>query len=168
MPGDVELVGVDVHPCCGNGVLDESGCGQVGGSPCEQCDDGNDDAGDGCSALCRIEGRYLPIGCGDGTVQAGLGEECDRNDDAPCRGRCRPDCTCPRFVRGDVDADGDLDPRDFAVLRACLSGPAQDFMGKECAALDQDGDGRIDLRDFHGFQNCFAGADVLASSACGN
>ncbi|MFQ5514501.1 MAG: DUF4215 domain-containing protein [Myxococcota bacterium] len=37
----------------------------------EECEDGNDQNEDGCSADCQME--Y----CGDGILQAGLGEECD-------------------------------------------------------------------------------------------
>jgi cysteine-rich repeat protein len=47
---------------CGNGVVEEN----------EQCDDGNRNDGDGCSASCSLE---VTSGCGDG-VQ-GEGEECD-------------------------------------------------------------------------------------------
>ena len=49
---------------CGNGVLE----------PGEECDDGNDNSGDGRSSTCRVEG---PGGgdCGDGVLE--LGEECD-------------------------------------------------------------------------------------------
>jgi cysteine-rich repeat protein len=48
---------------CGNNIL-EAG---------EECDDGNTNNGDGCSAQCKIE---IPISfCGDGTVDAG--EQCD-------------------------------------------------------------------------------------------
>jgi cysteine-rich repeat protein len=47
---------------CGDGILD----------PGEECDDGNNETGDGCSPSCFLEGF-----CGDGTVQVGQGEECD-------------------------------------------------------------------------------------------
>lgn len=167
-PGDVELVGVDVHPCCGNGVLDVSGCGQAGGAPCEECDDGDVLPGDGCSPLCRIEGRVIPIGCGDGAVQAGLGEQCDRNDDAACPARCKPDCTCPRFVHGDIDFDGDLDLDDFSGLRDCLSGPANPYGDSPCASFDRNSDHRVDLLDFRAFQGCFSGSGVPASVSCEN
>lgn len=48
-------------PVCGNNMV-ESG---------EQCDDGNTQAGDGCSPTCQTE---IPV-CGNGIVD--LGEECD-------------------------------------------------------------------------------------------
>jgi len=82
--------GIDGGPvgCCGNGILD----------PGEQCDDGNTNNGDGCSATCQIETGWqcpapgqvcMPCGtnacdagpaghCGDGIVQTG--EECDCGD----------------------------------------------------------------------------------------
>jgi cysteine-rich repeat protein len=46
---------------CGDGLLD----------PVEQCDDGNNNDGDGCNSLCIIEF------CGDGVLQPDLTEECD-------------------------------------------------------------------------------------------
>ncbi|MDH3486150.1 MAG: C25 family cysteine peptidase, partial [Myxococcales bacterium] len=49
-------------PICGNGAV---------ATP-EECDDGNIQDGDGCSATCTLEG---PPTCGDGRVW--LGEECD-------------------------------------------------------------------------------------------
>jgi uncharacterized repeat protein (TIGR01451 family) len=118
-PGDIQLLGVDVHPCCGNGKLETSGCSQgPGGTPCEQCDDGNTVAGDGCSPLCRIEGPPKPLGCGDGIVQIGLGEQCDDGNNVPGDG-CEPDCTLtPKGATGtlcvlkfnDLNGNGVQDP----------------------------------------------------------
>lgn len=163
-PGDIELLGVDIHPCCGNGVMDTGGCGQGVGTPCEGCDDGNNLAGDGCSPLCRIEGRTIPIGCGDGTTQAGFGEQCDGTDDVACRGLCQADCTCPRFIRGDRDGDGDLDLDDFTEMPDCMSGPGSPYGDIDCAIFDGHVDDYIDLLDFQRFQACFAGPDVAASN----
>jgi uncharacterized protein (TIGR03382 family) len=42
---DVCLVGLSKLPKCGDGILD----------PDEQCDDGNDFDGDGCSSDCKLE-----------------------------------------------------------------------------------------------------------------
>jgi len=66
---------------CGDGNLDAG----------EECDDGNDVGGDGCSADCREE--Y----CGDGVVQDGgvgqePGEECDDGNNADGDG-CSADCS---------------------------------------------------------------------------
>jgi cysteine-rich repeat protein len=62
---------------CGNGVLD----------PGEQCDDGNNLDGDGCSADC-----LLPS-CGDGILDAG--EACDDGNNIDGDG-CDADCSIDR------------------------------------------------------------------------
>lgn len=49
---------------CGDGHLDSG----------EQCDDGNNVSGDGCSATCTIEQAPQPV-CGNGAVETG--EQCD-------------------------------------------------------------------------------------------
>ena len=57
--------GAELSPvACGDGTLDVS----------EECDDGNVDNGDGCSAQCTIEIPTGPV-CGDGVVEAP--EACD-------------------------------------------------------------------------------------------
>jgi cysteine-rich repeat protein len=50
------VVGLSKLPKCGDGVLD----------PDEQCDDGNDFDGDGCSADCKLE-IYASGGCATGS-----------------------------------------------------------------------------------------------------
>ena len=85
---------------CGDGVVEaDEG---------EACDDGNTDAGDGCSAVCAVEDGYVCGGepstcstvCGD-NIQAGL-EACDdgnaETEDCAyglqsCNNICRADCT---------------------------------------------------------------------------
>src|SRR5262245_60659552 len=76
-------------PICGDGTTDvEQG---------EECDDGNNQGGDGCNPGCK-----LPV-CGDGTVDAG--ELCD--DGNPTDGdSCESDCTLPSCGNGIVDAVG--------------------------------------------------------------
>jgi cysteine-rich repeat protein len=57
----------------------------------EECDDGNNTDGDGCSADCKDE--Y----CGDGTVQPGLNEECDdgnNTDGDGCSSTCDLETEC--------------------------------------------------------------------------
>ena len=61
----IQLTARDL-PCeafCGNGQVD---------TPEEECDDGNNEDGDGCSAICELESF-----CGDGILDTDLGEECD-------------------------------------------------------------------------------------------
>ena len=77
---------VDCDGCSASCALEAApNCGD-GNQVCgEQCDDGNNISGDGCSATCVIE--Y----CGDGILQAGLGEVCDEGGDtATCDGDCTP------------------------------------------------------------------------------
>ncbi len=77
---------------CGNGP----GPGPIGTpEPGEECDDGNNTSGDGCSWDCQLEG------CGNGLLEAG--EDCDDGNGVSGDG-CRNNCTiedCP---------DGILDP----------------------------------------------------------
>jgi cysteine-rich repeat protein len=63
-------------PECGNGVRE----------PCEQCDDGNTDPGDGCSATCMVEQAGQ---CGNNEVEPG--EECDDGNNLNGDG-CSADC----------------------------------------------------------------------------
>jgi len=81
-------------------------CGNGARSPDEECDDGDADDGDGCSAACLVEAGWLcvtpghpcaPI-CGDGVVLGA--EECDDGDlekDDGCNAGCRnePGYACP-------------------------------------------------------------------------
>ena len=58
--------------------------------PPEECDDGNGRNGDGCSSNCRSENGS----CGDGVVQALLGEQCEPSSHDPnlpylCTAECR-------------------------------------------------------------------------------
>jgi cysteine-rich repeat protein len=69
-------------PVCGNGIVEGS----------EECDDGNTSSGDGCADDCTVEF------CGDGVLQAGLGEDCDdgntRNGDG-CSSSCMVEVSGP-------------------------------------------------------------------------
>ena len=85
-------VACDVDPC-GDGLFD----GFVG----EECDDGNNDDGDGCSAICTLEDGFectveggmtvcVALECGDGVI--GTGETCDDGNTDDEDG-CAADCT---------------------------------------------------------------------------
>jgi MYXO-CTERM domain-containing protein len=131
----------------------------------EECDDGNDDADDGCSA-CTIEGGWAchaPDGvsicqrtCGDGLVD--VAEECDEgsgNDDvAPnaCRTNCRR-AGCGDGVIDDGESCDDGDMNDDATPNACRTtcapascgdgvvddGEACDPRTGECSVCSNDG-----------------------------
>ncbi|MGD8759696.1 MAG: DUF4215 domain-containing protein [Anaerolineales bacterium] len=75
---------------CGDGNLDLG----------EECDDGNNEPGDGCSPDCMLE--LPPPCCGDGRLDQG--EECDDGNNEPGDG-CSPDCTLEPYC-----GDGILDP----------------------------------------------------------
>jgi cysteine-rich repeat protein len=72
-----------VSSACGDGVVNQ---------PREECDDGNNEDGDGCTADCLDEF------CGDGIANNQPNEWCDGNDDELCPGACEPDCTCSGFI----------------------------------------------------------------------
>jgi cysteine-rich repeat protein len=64
-----------IHLSCGNSALE----------PGEECDDGNDEDGDGCSAHCFVEF------CGDSSVNNAPNEECDDGNNLDGDG-CSADC----------------------------------------------------------------------------
>jgi cysteine-rich repeat protein len=76
---------------CGNGVI----------SPDEQCDDGNNQSGDGCSADCQSLET-----CGNGAIDPAAGEQCDDQNTADGDG-CQHDCKLPAC--GDGVKDTSLD-----------------------------------------------------------
>ncbi len=71
-----------VEVCCGDGQLDDG----------EDCDDGNNIDGDGCSAECTFE----PF-CGDGNLDDG--EECDDGNNIDGDG-CSANCTTEEDFAG--------------------------------------------------------------------
>jgi two-component system OmpR family response regulator len=84
-----------VLPKCGDNIIDN---GQTYG---EECDDGNNNSGDGCDSACLVEDGYQCSGepsvceeiatpvCGDGIVQTG--EACDDGNSDSNDG-CNEDC----------------------------------------------------------------------------
>jgi cysteine-rich repeat protein len=142
--GDLQIVGLSIGPCCGNGVLDREGCSAgPGGTPCESCDDGNSVGGDGCNALCQIEGRTRPLGCGDGIVQPGFGESCDDGnaiDGDGCDSNCTPTgcgngivtagiVTASDVRTGEQCDDGNHDPLDGCEPDCTLTRPPGPCVG---------------------------------------
>lgn len=134
------------RPCwyCGDGRLD----------PREECDDGNEVGGDGCSALCQIEhGHACTVSwcmtssfCGDGIVTDG--EACDDGNRTPggasgigCRIDCQaiePGWYCPFSGQpckplgtpsASIDA-GICGDADAPCLSTCGNGTLDD--GEEC------------------------------------
>ncbi len=72
-------------PTCGNGVREA----------CEDCDDGNQTDGDGCSSSCEVEQSV----CGNGVKEPG--EECDDGNRTDGDG-CSADCTTEQHQQSDA------------------------------------------------------------------
>ena len=60
-------------------------------------------------------------------------------------------------VPGDMDGDGEVDLKDYELLRPCLTSPGASGVGPNCSAGRFDGDLDIDLKDIAGFQLGFTG-----------
>ena len=78
-------------PYCGDGKINQN---------IENCDDGNNVNGDGCSNLCKVEPFYLcsaqpsvcKWSCGDSIYQPETGEKCDNGNstvDDGCSNNCQ-------------------------------------------------------------------------------
>ncbi len=116
----------------------------------EQCDDGNNTSGDGCTEFCQREK------CGDGVVQPNLMEECDPNS-PPCNHEaaqsnevcvdpemCTPTCMIARCGDGVVNKSL-TDEGGNPVLEACDDGNHFDGDGcaSDCSVMEFCGDGVI-------------------------
>ncbi len=94
-------------PDCGNTVVDSG----------EECDDGNNISGDGCTAACLDEF------CGDGVVNDNGAEQCDNgaanSDTTP--DSCRTDCRNPSCGDGVVDLGEECDDANTDETDGCTS-----------------------------------------------
>ncbi len=116
---------------CGDGLLSSG----------EECDDGNTNSGDGCSADCVVEF------CGDGIAQGGLNEECDDGNTIPgdgCDDQCKieqkPTPTpSPTPTPQDPCGNGSIEPGEQCELASdcpLLGGPGPNGVG--CAMYGAD------------------------------
>jgi cysteine-rich repeat protein len=125
-------------------------CGDgVPGLPEEQCDDGNTQAGDGCSPACQIEESACDNGLdddGDGAIDYPADDGCtgpsDRSEGYDCQDGI------------DNDGDGFI---DYPADPGCGSAVSKSESPQCNAGLDNDGDGAIDFP-----------ADTLCRSAFDN
>lgn len=98
-------VELTIEPLCGDGHTTQS----------EICDDGNTDAGDGCSATCTIETKYVCdqrspsncMMCHDGCIECyspNMCTVCDGDHELEKSGRCRDkkDFLLPSLVEGGI------------------------------------------------------------------
>jgi cysteine-rich repeat protein len=91
---DVENIDfANYFPTCGNDILDSG----------EQCDDGNLDDGDGCSAIC--ENEIPDPTCGDGNLDPG--ESCDNGPTNGDHAICSDQCTLNPQCNDGIDNDDD-------------------------------------------------------------
>ena len=120
-----------VRTVCGNGVREGS----------EQCDDGNNNTGDGCSPFCRNEpicpaaGGACASACGDGlllAVDIANGQECDDGNTVSGDG-CSADCkiekgyTCGRVLDTPNPFRLPIVLRDFKAFTELNNGGHPDF-----------------------------------------
>ena len=94
------IITAETDPVCGDGQREGT----------EECDDGNNASGDGCTNTCVLE----PY-CGDGVVD--VAEECDDGNNAAgdsCSAACaiEPFCGDGTVDPGEQCDDGDRDPSD--------------------------------------------------------
>jgi len=108
-----------------------TGCGDGNVDPGEECDDGNNIDGDGCSANCVEE--Y----CGDGIVQPGLGEHCDDGNNINADS-CNNNCQSP----GDANGDGSIDVSDIVLIVSFILQWAPYELN-----ADANNDGEININD---------------------
>ena len=111
---------------CGNGLVDLG----------EDCDDGNNDSGDGCSSTCRRE----VVTCGNGVVEAWGFEECDDGNLISGDG-CSAVCTIEGTTCGNgmIEAGEQCDDGNNIAGDGCvgcrLEGPCGDGVinaGEQC------------------------------------
>lgn len=111
------------EPVCGDGMVDAG----------EDCDDGNNLDGDGCSANCTVE-EGQPY-CGDGMLDAG--EECDdgnNTDGDGCSANCTIEPPAPFCGDGTLDDgeecdDGNAADGDGCSANCTIEPPPSSFCG---------------------------------------
>jgi len=117
-------------PFCGDGTTD---------APDEECDDGNDESGDGCSADCEVE-----VVCGNGDLEPGEG--CDDGNDEDgdgCSSECRREAYCGDGTTDDGEvcddgnnASGDGCRSDCLSDETCGNGIIDSVTGEVCDGTD--------------------------------
>lgn len=148
----------DGNPC--NGAEDCFAGQCVPGVPLN-CDDGvactvdSCDPQTGCAStpndqLCASDGVFC-----NGAEYCDSGSGCQSAGD-PCTGGTWCDegtAACQAYGNGDLDSDGDMDLRDFALFQACYGAPA----GPACWPANLTGDALIDAADLAAFVGGLSG-----------
>lgn len=152
-------------PSNNNNVAPEN-CGDGTVDPDEECDDGNTDHIDGCSAVCRVEQGWTCSGepsvcdptCGDGQIVGG--EECDDNNSTDgdgcssscrmepgwsCHGepsQCEQTCGNSTIDLGETCDDGNMSPGD-GCSASCLLEAGWACTGEPSVCVSVCGDGYV-------------------------
>lgn len=119
----ITLIYEVVAPYCGDGIINQT---------FEQCDDGNNEDGDGCSSTCQNE-IDTPNFCGDGEIQNpnddGYEERCDDGNDDNSD-QCNTNCEFTYCGDGIVQ-----DPNGYNFSEQCDDG--NNTNGDGCSATCQ-------------------------------
>ncbi|MEZ4382837.1 MAG: DUF4215 domain-containing protein [Nannocystaceae bacterium] len=111
-----------------------STCGDGKMSAGEECDDGNNVDGDGCTATCKVES------CGDGVVNNGDAEQCDDGNDVntdDCTDSCLSAACGDGYVHEGVEAcDDGNDVNDDACTNMCTVPTCGDGVIQDGEACD--------------------------------
>ncbi len=150
---------------CASTPAPPASCGDMLVQIGEQCDDGNTDSGDGCSATCNIE---VPQACGNGLLEPG--EQCDDGNTAAgdgCSATCSDELP-PVCGNGDLEPGEQCDDGNITSGDGC-SGSCDEEAGAMC------GDGRVDPDEECDDGNTTAGdgcsatcTDEPPAPGCGN
>jgi len=124
-----------VSTYCGDGTVQNPNSDGIA----EQCDDGNNINGDGCSSTCTIEETPVVTYCGDGIVQNpnsdGIAEQCDDGNTTNGDG-CSSTCQREETYEATYCGDGVVQkPNDEGVVEQCDDGNNTNFDG--CNAICQ-------------------------------
>ena len=165
VPDEIEVI-LPPEGMCGNSLLEEF----------EECDDGNRDNDDGCSALCRFEGIAHRGRCGNGLIEPP--EECDdgnvRTGDA-CSDEClityREESYCGNMYleTGEECDDGNIREGDGCNVRCELEEGVVAYCGDGIITdKEQCDDGNADSGDGCSQVCRIETAIVINNSECGN
>ena len=119
-------------PACGDGKVNPQFTPTGAPGP-EQCDDGNNVDGDGCSSTCQLEH------CGNGHVDPG--EQCDPPGTAVGGLQCSASCQLEQCGNGILDPGEECDDGNTSDTDDCLSSNPDPATCKKATC----GDGKIDM-----------------------